>query len=146
MIKYMSKNSPDLLILNMRASRGVGPYRGETIVSLPTPIQASGENKVLPLPDQVNPRQVRREFRLRGEVSNNMHLKHTTEDINLQRDYCKMETLRMTSKKQPAEPSLSKIRVLELENCVILMCEKCGETWNPDKSNSWVCPNGCNKF
>jgi hypothetical protein len=62
----MSKNSPDLLILNMRASRGVGPYRRETIVSLPTPIQAPGENKILPLPDQVNPRQVRREFRLGG--------------------------------------------------------------------------------
>ncbi len=75
-----------------------------------------------------------------------MNLKHTAEDINLQRDYSKMETLRMTSEKQSVEPGLLKIRVLELENCVILMCEKCGETWNPDKLNSWVCPNGCNRF
>ncbi len=75
-----------------------------------------------------------------------MYLKHTTEDINLQRDYSKMETLRMTSEKQPVEPGLLKIRVLELENCVILMCEVCGETWSPDESNSWVCPNGCNSF
>ncbi len=57
-----------------------------------------------------------------------------------------METLRMTSEEQLAEPGLSKIRVLELEKCVILMCEKCGETWNPGGSNSWVCPNGCNRF
>jgi tRNA(Ile2) C34 agmatinyltransferase TiaS len=52
----------------------------------------------------------------------------------------------MTSEEQPAELGVSKIRVLELENCVILMCEKCGETWSPGGSNSWVCPNGCNKF
>ncbi len=120
MNENMSKNSPDLLILNTRASGGVGPYRGETTVSPPT------------YPG------------FQGKI--NMHLKHTTEDINLQREYSKMETLRMISKEQSAEPSLSKIRVLELENCVILMCEKCGETWNPDKLNSWVCPNGCNRF
>jgi hypothetical protein len=52
----------------------------------------------------------------------------------------------MTSEKQSAEPGLSKIRVLKLENCVILMCEVCGETWSPNGSNSLVCPNGCNKF
>jgi rubrerythrin len=73
-----------------------------------------------------------------------MHLKHTTEDINLQRDYSKMETLRMNSEIQSVEPGLSKIRVLELESCVILMCEVCGETWSPNGSNPWVCPNGCN--
>ncbi|VVB85089.1 Uncharacterised protein [uncultured archaeon] len=52
----------------------------------------------------------------------------------------------MTSEKQSAEPGISKIRVLELENCIILMCEKCGETWNTDGLNSWACPNGCNGF
>lgn len=75
-----------------------------------------------------------------------MYLKHMAEDINQQRDYSKMETLRRTFAKKSVEPSLSKIRVLELENCVILMCEVCGETWSPDGSNSWVCPNGCNRF
>ncbi|MCX9011555.1 MAG: hypothetical protein OIN66_10600 [Candidatus Methanoperedens sp.] len=34
------------------------------------------------------------------------------------------------------------VRVLELQNHVILMCEKCGEIWNQDGSNSWVCPKG----
>jgi tRNA(Ile2) C34 agmatinyltransferase TiaS len=52
----------------------------------------------------------------------------------------------MTSEQRSAELSISKIRVLELENCVILMCEKCGETWSPDGLNSWACPNGCNGF
>lgn len=47
---------------------------------------------------------------------------------------------------QLAELNVSKIRVLELESCIILMCEKCGETWNPDALNSWACPNGCNRF
>ncbi len=75
-----------------------------------------------------------------------MYLKHTTEDISPQTDYCKLETLRTTSKKQSAEPGLLKIRVLELENCAILMCEVCGETWSLNGSNSWVCPNGCNRF
>lgn len=75
-----------------------------------------------------------------------MDLKHTAEDINLQRDYSKIETLRMTSEKQPVEPGLLEIRVLELENCVILMCEKCGETWSPNRLNSWACPNGCDGF
>ncbi len=51
----------------------------------------------------------------------------------------------MDSEKESAEPNLSKIRILELENYVILMCEKCGEIWSLDGSNSWACPNGCNK-
>ncbi len=75
-----------------------------------------------------------------------MHLKHTTEDINIQREYNKVETLRMISEEQSAELGMSKIRVLELENCVILLCDVCGETWSPNESNSWVCPNGCNRF
>ncbi len=52
----------------------------------------------------------------------------------------------MTSEQRSVELSISKIRVLELENCVILMCEKCGETWSPDGLDSWACPNGCNGF
>ncbi len=47
---------------------------------------------------------------------------------------------------QLAELRVSKIRVLELESCVILMCEKCGKTWTPDALTSWTCPNGCNRF
>ncbi|SNQ58910.1 hypothetical protein MNV_10038 [Candidatus Methanoperedens nitroreducens] len=35
--------------------------------------------------------------------------------------------------------------MLELENCAILMCEVCGETWSLKGSNSWVYPGGCNK-
>ncbi len=52
----------------------------------------------------------------------------------------------MISEKQSAELSISKIRILELDNCVFLMCEKCGETWSPGGLNSWVCPNGCDGF
>ncbi len=52
----------------------------------------------------------------------------------------------MTSEQRSAELGISKIRILELENCVILMCEKCGETWSPGRLNSWACPNGCNGF
>ncbi len=47
---------------------------------------------------------------------------------------------------QLTELSVLNLRVLRLENCVILMCEKCGETWNPDVLNSWACPKGCNRF
>ncbi len=46
---------------------------------------------------------------------------------------------------QLAELGVLNLRVLRLENCVILMCEKCGETWSPDALNSWACPNGCNR-
>ncbi len=47
--------------------------------------------------------------------------------------------------KRLEEQNVSKIRVLELENCVIMMCEKCGEIWNPHALNSCACPNGCNR-
>ncbi|SNQ60875.1 hypothetical protein MNV_2060017 [Candidatus Methanoperedens nitroreducens] len=47
---------------------------------------------------------------------------------------------------QLAELRASKIRVLELESCVILMCEKCGKTWNPNALHSWTCPIGCNSI
>ncbi len=52
----------------------------------------------------------------------------------------------MDTENQLAELGVSKIRTLELESCVILMCEKCGEIWNPDGLNLWACPNGCNGF
>jgi hypothetical protein len=52
----------------------------------------------------------------------------------------------MSPKNQLAELGVLNLRVLALENCVILMCEKCGETWSPDALNSWACPNGCNGF
>lgn len=51
----------------------------------------------------------------------------------------------MDSEDKLAELVLSKIRVLKLENRVILMCEKCGKIWDLNGSNSLVCPNGCNK-
>ncbi len=48
----------------------------------------------------------------------------------------------MNSEKQLAELG---IRILILENYVILMCEKRGEVWEPKEiENSWVCPKGCN--
>jgi hypothetical protein len=47
---------------------------------------------------------------------------------------------------QLGELGMLNLRVLELESCIILMCEKCGETWNPDALNSWACPNGCNRI
>ncbi len=50
----------------------------------------------------------------------------------------------MIYEQQSGELSISKIRVLELENCVILMCEKCGETWSSNGLSSRACPNGCN--
>ncbi len=49
----------------------------------------------------------------------------------------------MNSEQQLAELG---VRMLKLENHVILMCEKCGEVWSPDTLNSWACPNGCNRF
>jgi hypothetical protein len=52
----------------------------------------------------------------------------------------------MDSENQLAELGALNLRVLRLDNCVILMCEKCGETWSQDRVNSWACPNGCNKF
>ncbi len=37
------------------------------------------------------------------------------------------------------------VRMLKLETHVILMCERCGEVWEPKGiENSWVCPKGCN--
>ncbi len=48
----------------------------------------------------------------------------------------------MNSEKQSAELG---IRALELENHVILMCERCGEIWETNgNESSWVCPKGCN--
>ncbi len=52
----------------------------------------------------------------------------------------------MDTENQLAELSVSKIRILKLENYVFLMCEKCGKTWSQDVLNSWACPNGCNGF
>ncbi len=52
----------------------------------------------------------------------------------------------MDAENQLMELGALSLRVLRLDNCVILMCEKCGETWNPDGLNSGVCPNGCNRF
>ncbi len=49
----------------------------------------------------------------------------------------------MKSEKQLVELG---IRMLKLENHVILMCERCGEIWETNGSgNSWVCPKGCNQ-
>ena len=47
----------------------------------------------------------------------------------------------MNSDKQLAKLG---IRVLKLENHVILMCERCGEIWESNE-NSWICPKGCNR-
>jgi rubrerythrin len=48
----------------------------------------------------------------------------------------------MNSEKQLAELG---IRILKSETHVILMCERCGEVWEPKgNENSWVCPKGCN--
>ncbi len=48
----------------------------------------------------------------------------------------------MNSEQQLAELG---VRILKLENHVILMCERCGEVWEPREiENSWVCPKGCN--
>ncbi len=48
----------------------------------------------------------------------------------------------MNSEQQLAELG---VRMLKLENHVLLMCENCGEVWEPKGiENSWVCPKGCN--
>ncbi len=52
----------------------------------------------------------------------------------------------MDPEKQSAELSGLNLRVLRLENCVILMCEVCGQTWSSNGLNSGACPNGCNRF
>ncbi len=48
----------------------------------------------------------------------------------------------MNSEQQLAELG---VRMLKLENHVLLMCENCGEVWEPKGiENSLVCPKGCN--
>ncbi len=49
----------------------------------------------------------------------------------------------MNSEEQLAELG---VRMLKLETHVILMCERCGEVWEPNENGDlWVCPKGCNQ-
>lgn len=52
----------------------------------------------------------------------------------------------MDTENQLAELGVLNLRVLRLNSCVFLMCEKCGETWSSNGLNSGACPNGCNRF
>jgi hypothetical protein len=52
----------------------------------------------------------------------------------------------MDTENQLAKLGALNLRVLRLDNCVILMCEECGEIWSPDGLDSGACPNGCNKL